>query len=675
MTEDCDHQTREESSLIDLPDKREDNSKPFLQENLKGTNVINLPTLGKNGLHIEFIKNSAQNGDEKVKRVKFSPSSKEQEVMKVMPNMFAAARILTTAKEEDEKKIKKEERRKREIKSVLLNLLSTEKTKEPQNIYLIFCDIVGEIADNLLQKSELKKADIIREIKTNQSLNIEGNVEGFDWDRDFIKNKTKEFEHLAKLLRTKKPSSIKSYLEYFILSHMEDSVLDLPQIWREKLRSENPSKSLEETAERADEYAEAFFTFDEKDADQFFNLKTPSPEHRLKFALHPSVVNCKDLDKLTEIFREIEPIDSKSFHLFRSVLVKTTLMHLAETIYSQVDFDHIRAISQHIMDKLKRYGIQQSDGKIVLNPGPNQVVIERIEVPIEKSAISIGRKYIDKDMTNFGDICDMVRFKIFLTEEDSKDIRHMEEATKKILGILFSVFGTDIHTKRVSYAFKSGKTNQNSAGIHHAFHITLNYRYQTKMNGRKNECTNVRTIPLEIHIKKHIDPDVEKEDHKKYSKVKDARMIKQLGLNVSFTEFITDLMDAYLAEDNKNLFNGYDSVEDDSHFVSLHSCAKLKPFREQIGGFIYRLLKSEDAKESLVNIDAIKEILKHETQRKKLERVLKRLQTVDKKEDKDQSVRYPLPPKLIKLLTASRAKKAAEIDADLEKTAQKAAKE
>ncbi len=556
------------------------------------------------------------------------------------PNYKAAARFYNKAKRSSEEKLKEDARKERNVCDCIHKMLraqiglpgDVQKDQHAHFLSEILPEIAAELTEELMKIKDIKILDIINVFKKKQH-----DLEQHDFPYFNAKKITEEngdfFDELISILHAKKP--IKIYLEKLIHDVDDIRLLDLPSIWRErspaysKEESTREHKSITESARQANEWTDVFF----KDAG----------------GLHPDIKAKNYLNDLTDEECEQREIDSDSpqrkglcnvvahtvpsdenrLKMLVSAMAKINMMHLAETIKSQVDLDQMHVIREHIKKILDLYIRKTFDGKTILNAGDENeedaVVCESVDVPEEKSLEAIARKFMDKDAENTRDfdvnaIHDMIRFAVMLTKEDSESPEKMEKATKKTLGILYAIFGTDISQGRLRYTFDSGVTNGNSTGKHQAFHFTFRYRYQCKSNGKnKWETDKVRTVSVEVQIRKYMNSEEKLKDHLDYKQKKDRKITHVAGMNVTFTEFITDICDA--------LLNDYEFLDENK--VSKETIEY--PVDEKLARILFRVLTRCDNEGVLLNGRTISELQQDNHQWQKIKDVIEKYKTYEAK--------------------------------------------
>ena len=140
---------------------------------------------------------------------------------------------------------------------------------------------------------------------------------------------------------------------------------------------------------------------------------------------------------------------------------------------------------------------------------------------------------MDKDLDNTRDyditaVHDRIRARVILTKDDSRSAEAIERATKKVIAILCTIFGTDISKGRLRFGFDSGGTNHHSTGMHRAFHFTVRYRYQCRSNGENQwGTTKIKTIPVEWQIQLYMGSEERVSDHAEYASKKDRKICRE----------------------------------------------------------------------------------------------------------------------------------------------------
>ena len=512
-------------------------------------------------------------------------------------------------------------------------------------------NITEEITMEILKIKNPKIADIVKAFKTTAEDLTTQQLSSFD-PKDLLEENEDFFKKLIEIVKAKKP--IKTYLDWLIRGSEDIGILNLTRIWREKYPSYDPEKKIKELENIADSAQQANLW-----ADIFFSKSGPG--------LHPDIKAIDHIDTLTEaectargidpnsfqrtglrnIIKETLPDNENSFQLFLSAVVKIYLMHLAETIRTQVDQDQMRVIREHLQKILTYYTKKTIDGKTLLHLGvklPGDIreafqfscLCEQVEVPDEKSSESIARKSLEKDTDFTGDmdiasIHDKIRFGVMLTQEDSASPEKIEKATQKIIAVLSAIFGTDVSQGRLRYTFESGKTNPNSTGNHQAFHITFRYRYQCRSNGKNERGTHkIKTIEVEVQISKYMDSHEKLLDHDKYKINKDAKITSMTGMKVPFTEFITDICDALLS--NYRFPEGSDRVFKQGELEELVFDDQPK---EKWALTLFEILSKRDAEGNLVNGRSISELYRSQHQWEKIKKIITTFKIYEAKHIRD----------------------------------------
>lgn len=498
---------------------------------------------------------------------------------------------------------KKEEERKKKIiaaRRIIKLIIMRSMTAKRRNYQKRASNLAEKIAHQLINIKGIKIQDIVATIEAYagqiaEECKTKGNI---------VRNGAQELNELIHLFDARQP--IKPYLRKLIMDASDLRELDLSKIWREKAAANgNNGPEAQAAIDSIKDLGDAANTY----CSTFFN----------PYSLHPEVTKVNNLQQLCEIVEHTLPLNVDSWQKYVSAVAKINMMHLVETIRSQVDFDEMRAASQHLEKLINARKVRLPDMRELLTCGDpenprnsNSVVVESIRVAAEKSEVAAARKYMDKGSENTKDydaynINDWVRFSIMLTKKDSQDSEKTELATVKIIAILCSLFGTDIPHERLRYALESGGTNPNSTGKHEAFHLTLRYRYQCGTNRDQ-----VRTIKIEAQIQKYMDSDESREDHDDYVRKKDQKNTRIAGMNVTFYQLVTDLSD-YLLSEQKTLTT-----------AEFYKNAMKRPEKERMALVLFMILTKKDKDGELENGKILRELFADDLQRRKIETLVER---------------------------------------------------
>lgn len=527
------------------------------------------------------------------------------------PNYKAAARLYGQAKEQaadqqDSLRLKAEMVKECVYKMVRNSL--SRRDKENIGFYDSWgSDFGGELAEKLVRIKNISIDDIVHVFVEKEHWLKENGFALFDASKTIMDNRDL-FMDLIVILGARKP--IKPYLEKLIHDTDDARLLDLTSIWREKQPSytqdielKRERVSLFASAIKANEYCRTFFG-----------------EHHL----HPEIAAINDLDILKKIVATTAPVDEEGFRRMVSAMAKINMMHLAETIRSQIDPGRMRVISQHLRKKLATYSRKKAPGSKLhvlhccSGNSNDECEVAAISVPDEKSELAIARKFMDKDSDNTRNIeieaiHDMIRFGVTLTKKDSKSPEKIEKATKKIIAIITAIFGTDISRGRLRYSFSSGITNENSTGKHEAFHFTIRYRYQCSSSGKNRWGTDkIKTIPVEVQIKKYMNQEEERQDHEKYARKKDKKIQRIMGMDMPFDEFLSDICDV--------LLSGYHMNDD--VFRNDKICEF--PVEEKLARILFRALTKRSADGTFVNTETLNALCGNPIAMDKIKKIIKK---------------------------------------------------
>lgn len=391
-----------------------------------------------------------------------------------------------------------------------------------------------------------------------------------------------------------KEQPMKPYLRKVLIDASDLMELDLPHIWRERLAAnggsdEEARRSIEKLGEAANRYCSTFFKYN---------------------SLHPEVDQANSLEELTQMVRT-RPITEENFKIFMSAVAKINMMHLVDTIRSQVNFKQMRSVSEHLKKLIKARTKKRPDMREIFTCGDpenvnpkdeNAIIVKSVQVAAEKQEEAAARKYMDKGAENTGsfaitDIQDWIRFRVVLTAEDSRNPSATREATLKILGIIFALLGTDNPPDRLRHALHNGKTNKNSTGNHAAFHVTARYRYQCG--------SGVKTIPVEIQIRKDMDSHAERLDHEDYVRRKDEKNTKIAGMNVTFYDFVCDLSDVLMNDK-----------------MPAYASRHYRKQKERLATILMEILTIKDEDGNLINATTLREIYEDKLQMGNISRLM-----------------------------------------------------
>lgn len=509
----------------------------------------------------------------------------------------AAIRYYQLALQANEEKKEKQHKQMLATKKTMKAMITKSMSGRRRKRYNSGANHMAEkIAEELVTIKDLKIQDIVHVIEGHaRNINEKCRVTG-----SIIRNDQDSFNKLVELLEARKP--VKIYLRKLIIDASDLRELNLERVWRERAAANGTNsdeakkarESIEQLAQAANQYCASFFK---------------------PYMLHPEVEEANDFKRLSPIVKHTLPLTVDSWRMLISSVAKINMMHLVETIRSQVDFDQMKAASQHLEKFINARKKRLPDMRELFTCGDpnntkaaNSIVVESIRVAAEKKEESAARKYMDKGSENTKDydaynIKDWVRFRIMLTKKDSQDPERMRQATVKILSILTSLFGTDVIQERLRYAFENGGTNTNSTGKHEAFHITMRYRYQ---------CGNgeIWTIPVEIQIQKYMDSMDSAEDHDDYVQKKDRKNTRIAGMDVTFYQFITDLCDFILSD--------YETVTQ----AEFCEDSMRRPEKEQIALILFMIITKRNQDGELENSKILREIFENEMQRAKVQKIV-----------------------------------------------------
>jgi hypothetical protein len=217
---------------------------------------------------------------------------------------------------------------------------------------------------------------------------------------------------------------------------------------------------------------------------------------------------------------------------------------------------------------------------------------------------------LDKDPEtnrNFelSEIFDRLRMRIMLRKEHMTNPEKRDGVIKQIISYVCGILGTDISETRLRYSFESGGTNGNSTGKHQAMHFTSRVRYECDSN------PSMRTINLEVQIHGYMNSKEIDDDHNVYVGKKDARTTRMLGMDVPFQDFVEDLCDAILSDED---------------FADTNKITRKTfefPLREKMARILFGILTKLDLENGLLkNGRIISEMLKDERKAKKLRKVI-----------------------------------------------------
>lgn len=513
------------------------------------------------------------------------------------PCREAAIRIFNAAQQKAEEKKEKEKRKtvaaRRIIKKMILQSAQRRKRK---NHDAGAQRIAERMAAELVTMKELKIQDVVDIFERN----LPDMRERCNVRRNPVTDNGADLEKLIELLEVRKP--VKGYLNKLLIDASDLRELDLVKVWREKVAANGGhSREAKEARDKIEELGRTANTY----CAAFFKPST----------LHPEIEETNDLDALKRITARTVPLNVDSFRKLVSSIAKINMMHLVDTIGSQVKLGQMKAVSQHLEKLINARKHKLPDGREVFSCGNpedahryNSVTVESVRVAAEKKEEAAARKYMDKGSENTRDfdvtnIKDWIRFRIMLTKKDSQDPQLTKKATIKVLSILCALLGTDVPQERLRYAFSSGETNTNSTGKHQAFHITLRYRYQCG-------ASEIQTIPVEVQIQKYMDSKHAAVDHNDYVQKKDRKNTRIAGMDVTFYQFMTDLCDLVLSD------------YEPETVAELDENSRRRPLKEKMALILLMIITRKDKDGNLENSKFIREMYEDERQREKFEKLI-----------------------------------------------------
>jgi hypothetical protein len=552
--------------------------------------------------------------------------------VKRIPSVDEAARIYDDSFKTTESKDAERATKEDAIKEIVFNMLrqvvqidikeTSDKKRIPGSVMAILREKAEEITNELLEIKEIGVHQVKQILHDESRLHSKKNI-------DIVAASPGRFTRLVKILQAKR--STDPYFDMLRRTVSDILHLNLPAIWREMEGIITADESLEYAAEQANEYCR--------------QLLDP-------YKLDSEVEETNSIISLQEIVRECMnnpaalPTNAKNYHKLISAVTKIRMMHLAETIKSQIDFDQIKKETMHLREVIDAHTQYTEDGHTVFTIGePNEeqfytgndiydpyaIKLDGIEIRQPKEEISIARKYMVKDTDgkdfDTSKIYDFVGLRIHLTERDSvtnadmpdeenndelnplkkieKKKPPIERATKKILSFLCAMFGTDNPASRLRYTYDSGESIHGfSTGKHRAFHVTFRYRHQCKNNGLNgNGYPLMKTVYVEVQVVVHMDREEKREDQKKYDKKKNMKIQNITGIDRTFSTWLSDLADI---------------LEDDDELVSA-ALEEKNTYRYTDKEIVARILFEAITKRE--NRKVLKELMALDRQRRKFIRV------------------------------------------------------
>ncbi len=254
--------------------------------------------------------------------------------------------------------------------------------------------------------------------------------------------------------------------------------------------------------------------------------------------------------------------------------------------------------------------------------------MDRVEVDTEtKPVVSIIRKIILKALQNPEAISDIVRCRIILPAFISSDRERLIQEIEKAVGIILSEFGTDYDRNRVRYTIETGGSNAYSKGKHRGVHLTTKMRFRIPETGiYADGSIKEGACDIEVQVLGYMTKAEEEEDHREYVTGKTEDVKKELGVDLSFKDFIIQLAEVV---SSKYDFEESYSPKPRSKIGNLPFIRR-ENYREKL--LFLHILTKRDENGSIINQHILAELLRDPDAAKILLEAVKKLKNQKKHE-------------------------------------------